>query len=184
MARKVPGKELGIDAPYVRVSTGKRKGNILAVQHPVLGWVPYRQWGMLQVVEKNLPLIIEKGYDLSMSLLKSPFIWLPIAGSITANALKASLDPERNAETEFAIDMAIVGLPFGVIYLMWKYGKLAAEGGGEAGSAVIEFFERVGGPLTTWWKEGRDLGDVIEVIGSFFTELFGKGGPIFGRPGA
>ncbi len=57
MARKIPGKDLGIDAPYVRVSTGKRAGNILAVQHPIFGWVPYREWGLLRVVEKGIRTI-------------------------------------------------------------------------------------------------------------------------------
>ncbi len=60
MAEKIPGKELGIDAPFVRVSTGKRAGNILAVQHPIFGWLPYRQWALFRLIpeERIVPAII------------------------------------------------------------------------------------------------------------------------------
>ncbi len=60
MARKIPGKELGIDAPLVRVSTGKRAGKILAVQHPIFGWLPYKQWALLRLIpeERIVPAII------------------------------------------------------------------------------------------------------------------------------
>ncbi len=54
MARVLPAHEVGLPegAGRVRVSGGKRPGRILAVEHPVFGWVNYREWALLGYVER------------------------------------------------------------------------------------------------------------------------------------
>lgn len=62
MAKTVPASEVGLgDIGRVRVSTSRaRRGKILAVEHPIFGWVPYRQWALLRLVpeERILPAVI------------------------------------------------------------------------------------------------------------------------------
>ncbi len=55
MARVVPAHEVGLPegAGRVRVSSSRaRRGKILAVEHPVFGWVNYREWALLGYVER------------------------------------------------------------------------------------------------------------------------------------
>lgn len=62
MAKVVPGTEVNLpEVPEVRISEEKRwPGKILAVRHPVFGWMSYKAWGMWKLVpEKRIvPAII------------------------------------------------------------------------------------------------------------------------------
>ncbi len=54
MAKVVPAHEVGLPegAGRVRVSSSRaRRGKILAVEHPVFGWVRYREWALLGYLE-------------------------------------------------------------------------------------------------------------------------------------
>ncbi len=55
MAKVVPAHEVGLPegAGRVRVSSSRtRRGRILAVEHPVFGWIKYREWAFLGYVER------------------------------------------------------------------------------------------------------------------------------------
>ncbi len=63
MAKIVPSQEVGLGEGVgrVRISTSRaRRGKILAVEHPIFGWLPYRQWALLRLVPEDriLPAII------------------------------------------------------------------------------------------------------------------------------
>ncbi len=54
MPKVVPGNEINLpDAPEVRVSTAKKNpGKILAVRHPLFGWLKYSEWTFLHSIGK------------------------------------------------------------------------------------------------------------------------------------
>jgi len=55
LAKVVAAHEVGLPqgAGRVRVSSSRaRRGKILAVEHPVFGWVGYREWALLGYVER------------------------------------------------------------------------------------------------------------------------------------
>lgn len=55
MPKVLPAHEVGLPQGVgrVRVSTSRaRRGKILAVEHPVFGWVRYREWALLGYVER------------------------------------------------------------------------------------------------------------------------------------
>ncbi len=63
MAKIVQPTEAGLPegSGLVRVSQGKKtRGKLLAVQHPIFGWMPFKQWALLRLVPEDriLPSII------------------------------------------------------------------------------------------------------------------------------
>ncbi len=63
MAKVVKPTEAGLPegSGLVRVSQGKKtRGKILAVQHDIFGWMPFKQWALLRLVPEDriLPAII------------------------------------------------------------------------------------------------------------------------------
>ncbi len=62
MAKIIPAQEAGLEGVgRVRVSSSRaRRGKILAVEHPIFGWLPYRQWAILRLVPEDriLPAVI------------------------------------------------------------------------------------------------------------------------------
>lgn len=60
MAKVVPPSKAGLPEGVgrVRVSTSRaRRGKILAVEHPILGWTKYKEWAAYRLVERAIDKI-------------------------------------------------------------------------------------------------------------------------------
>ncbi len=96
MAKIIPAQEAGLaeGVGRVRVSTSRaRRGKILAVEHPIFGWVPYRQWALLRLVPENriLPAIIV-GVS-TFAVAKAVIDSLTAAGEILAQTVPGTTFP-------------------------------------------------------------------------------------------
>ncbi len=136
MAKIIPAQEAGLaeGVGRVRVSTSRaRRGKILAVEHPIFGWVPYRQWALLRLVpeERILPSII-----VGISTFTIAKIIMVTAGEI-ADAVESALEA---AKPKFFADPSTLGTGFPVIdFLVSLFGlPPAGQGFGLLPPPVME----------------------------------------------
>jgi len=89
VAKIIPAQEAGLGEGVgrVRVSTSRaRRGKILAVEHPIFGWVHYRQWALLRLVPEDriLPSIIVGISTFAVAKLVLDHLNLVIGGAVEA----------------------------------------------------------------------------------------------------
>lgn len=153
-------------------------GRITEVDHVQFGWMKPERYYQLQMLQNAMPLIgkvIEGGYRMKAAIWSRGIL----AGSMMATALSFyGIHRAAGKNAEAVLDIAALFLPFGELWHLYLLASTVEDVFDEA----KEELKKRGGPLVKWWEDEKGLDDAIEVIASFFESIFGKEGPIFGRP--
>ncbi len=157
---------------------------ITEVDHVQFGWMKPERYYQFQKMDDLLPLIgkvIEGGYRFKAAIWGNPIAAMGLMGTAISYYTTHSLADQR---MEAAMDIAALFLPFGELWYLYMIARDLPDIAEDLKEDFTSWFEKTGGPLVDWWEEGKGLKETVDTIAGFFEFIFGKGGPISGRPGA